>query len=78
MQAPLILQLRFRSVLYTAISSDHRSQLTLRLRDLVDKAVVVAGGLGNCGLANQEQKVSHLGAIAARTGEIRDETHVCI
>ena len=49
----------------------------LRVRDLIDKSVNVAAGLGKCGLENQESLISHLGHIATHCGQIRDECFVC-
>ena len=48
--------------------------MQLRVRDLCDKAVVAASGLGNCGLANQEGLVSQLGKITKECILIRDAT----
>ena len=48
-----------------------------RLRDLSDKAVVVAAGLGSCGLENQESLITQLGKIAKDATVIRDESFCC-
>lgn len=42
-----------------------------------DKAVVVAAGLGGCGLENQEGLISQLGKISRDVTSIRDESFGC-
>ena len=45
-----------------------------RVRDLSDKAVNVAAGLGSCGLCNQESLIAKLGTITVECTRIRDES----
>ncbi|CAE7184681.1 Rrbp1 [Symbiodinium necroappetens] len=44
---------------------------SITVRDLSDKAVVVASGLGSCGLANQEGLIAQLGTIATECTKIQ-------
>ncbi|CAE6954512.1 unnamed protein product [Symbiodinium sp. CCMP2592] len=46
---------------------------SMTIRDLCDKAVYVAAGLGGCGLANQEGLIAQLGKITQQCITIRDE-----
>ena len=48
----------------------------LRLRDLSDKAVNVAAGLGKSGIAKQEGLIAQLGSISKACDRIRDECFV--